>query len=175
MARRKPAQSPSGGVTRLPYGFSDACDLYQKLQRDAEGVKEARGGPDLADRFFNFAVTAYHLAEWIEKSFPKIPKSDLQDLREQPWFKAVRELANASKHFSLNYPPSAVTAISARYTGTGPAPTKPDVHELSGISVYITEPKTGSETRYSAKEFIDEVLSGYRSFFQARSICQGSL
>jgi len=82
------------------YGFKTAPDLLAKLERDAELLREEVS----SDRFFNFVVTAYSLADWIEND-PNVPssaKSDLQRFRGTDQIQICRDLTNASKHFQLD-------------------------------------------------------------------------
>lgn len=171
MAKKNSDRRSSKGGQRLPYGFNDACDLFRKLERDAKRVAKAKRGVDLADHFFNFLVTGFHLVEWIEKSFPHIPEKEIQDLKSRSWFGAIRELANASKHFALNYETRRIAALCSRYVGSGPIPSRLNPQELTGISVYIKESEIESPKRYSVLEFVNEILDGYREFAERHGIC----
>jgi hypothetical protein len=82
------------------YGLRTARDLLAKLTRDAELLREEVS----SDRFFDFVVTAYSLADWV-KHDPAVSasaKADLQGIRGTPSIKICRDLANASKHFHLD-------------------------------------------------------------------------
>jgi hypothetical protein len=59
----------------LTYGLLSARSLYEKLQRDAEALKEEVN----SDRFFNFVVTGYSLIDWVKKD-PSVPQTAQNDL-----------------------------------------------------------------------------------------------
>ena len=82
------------------YGLKSARDLLAKLERDAAQLREEVS----SDRFFNFVVTAYSLADWIERdpSVPAAAKASLQTFRGKVEIQTCRDLANASKHFELD-------------------------------------------------------------------------
>jgi hypothetical protein len=103
------------------YGLKTAPDLLAKLERDAQLLREEVS----SDRFFNFVVTAYSLADWI-KNDPTVPpsaKSDLQRFRSTAQIQICRDLANASKHFQLdpklNPYPKVAAADSEQGFGVG--------------------------------------------------------
>jgi hypothetical protein len=103
------------------YGLKSARDLLAKLERDAALLREEVS----SDRFFNFVVTAYSLADWIEKdpSVPASARSSLQQFRGTSEIQTCRDLANASKHFELDKKmspsPTVATAESEEGFGVG--------------------------------------------------------
>ena len=102
----------------LTYGLLSARSLYEKLQRDAEALKEEVN----SDRFFNFVVTGYSLIEWVEKdpSVPQTAQTAVKDIRRDQWIKTCKDLANASKHFTLDNPnPTTSSARSEQGFGVG--------------------------------------------------------
>jgi hypothetical protein len=98
-----------------------ARDLLGKLSRDADLLHEEVS----SDRFFNFVVTAYSLADWIQNdpSVNQSAKADLTRFRSMPCIKICRDLANASKHFQLdpkkNPNPKVASASSDQGFGVG--------------------------------------------------------
>lgn len=103
------------------YGLKSASDLLAKLDRDAELLRECVS----SDRFFNFVVTAYSLADWVQNdpAVPQPAKSDLKRFRSTTAIKICRDLANASKHFQLdpkrNPDPTVTAANSDQGFGVG--------------------------------------------------------
>lgn len=57
---RQPFQHAS--IMSLTYGLKTARDLLAKLERDADLLQSEVS----SDRFFNFVVTAYSLADWVQ-------------------------------------------------------------------------------------------------------------
>jgi hypothetical protein len=83
----------------LTYSFKSAQDMLNKLRREHQRLLTEVSG----DNFLNFVVTAYHLAEWVEKD-PKVPaaaKNDIPTVRKASSIATCRDLTNASKHFNL--------------------------------------------------------------------------
>lgn len=76
-----------------------ATDLFKKLKRDL-ALLDAEV---TSDRFFNFVITARHLPEWSEKdpTYNGSAAINVAPLKESPIFRACRDIADASKHFSL--------------------------------------------------------------------------
>jgi hypothetical protein len=91
-------------------------DLLGKLEREMARL-EAEVSPDT---YFNFAITAYHLCDWI-KNDPRVSASArgaLEPLRKQLPIRVFRDLANGSKHFQLTYPNTIVVDATCT-TGFG--------------------------------------------------------
>jgi len=76
-------------------------DLFAKLQRELGNLESAVS----ADAYFDFVITAYHLCDWIknDSAAPASARSALAALRKQLPVKICRDLANGSKHFTLDY------------------------------------------------------------------------
>jgi|SRR6476661_77771 len=147
----------------LTYGLSSARSLYEKLQRDAEALEEEVN----SDRFFNFVVTGYSLVEWVEKdpSVLQTAQTAVEDIRRDQWIKRCRDLANASKHFTLNYPPITSSATSEQGFGVGR-------YGLGGfglgeetINVTLTD---GSS--FDCLELVERVMKTWNDFFSRPGI-----
>jgi hypothetical protein len=82
------------------YGLRTSRDLLAKLERDAELLRKEV----TSDHFFNFVVTAYSLADWIKNdpSVSQVAKDALDLFRSSRTIQICRDLANASKHFTLD-------------------------------------------------------------------------
>ncbi len=91
----------------LTYGLY-ACDLFKKLKHDADrlNIDEFDSKPDeFKYAFYDFVVTAYHLCDWVKEdnAIPISKKQIKQILDNNDIIKICRDLANASKHVTLNY------------------------------------------------------------------------
>lgn len=99
------------------------ADLARKLSRERARFNDAvrSGNEDLAsDQLFNFAITAWHVVDWIWKTDPSIIVGwsgtkfiDFQtELKTRCRGLALcQDLANGSKHFTITkYAPTAVRA-----------------------------------------------------------------
>ena len=103
---------------RIPtFALNSARDLFAKLQRDAELLDHEV----TSDRFFNFVVTARHLAEWADKdpSVPIAARKRIRKFTKSERFLLCRDLANACKHFVLRKSTVLVATRSARGYGVG--------------------------------------------------------
>lgn len=86
----------------LTYGLKTAKDLLDKLRRDAKMLDDEVS----SDRFFNFVITGYSLIEWVMKD-PSVPQSakttsEKANLYKNQWLKVCGDIADASKHFTLD-------------------------------------------------------------------------
>jgi hypothetical protein len=84
----------------LTYGLKSPRDLLEKLKRDAKLLVQ-----DItSDKFFNFVVTGYSIIDWVrnDASISQSAKSAVNNLYNDPWIKVCGDLANASKHFTLD-------------------------------------------------------------------------
>lgn len=87
-------------MTQHP-GFQCAHDVRRKVERELARLE----AEVTSDTFFNFAVTAYHLCDWIAKdaTLPKEARRQLATVRKQLPIQICRDIANGSKHFGVNY------------------------------------------------------------------------
>jgi hypothetical protein len=148
----------------LTYGLSSARSLYEKLQRDAEALEEEVN----SDRFFNFFVTGYSLIDWVKKdpSVPQTAQTAVNDIRDDQWIKTCRDIANASKHFTLNYSnPTTSSVTSEQGFGVGR-------YGLGGfglgeerINVTLTD---GSS--FDCLKLVDGVMNTWKNFFSLYDI-----
>jgi len=102
-------------MTQHP-GLQSALDLFNKVERELARLETAVS----ADTYFNFAITAYHICDWVEKdsTLPKAARRELESLRQQLPIQICRDIANGSKHFGVNYS-DPVVADATCVTGYG--------------------------------------------------------
>lgn len=147
----------------LTYGLQSASDLFAKLQRDAAALDEEV----TSDKFFNFLVTGYSLVDWIKKdpSVSASAKADLKRLRAEKAIQVCRDLANGSKHFTLNYSPITNSAISE--SGYGAGRYGKGVYGAGEESIRI---QLNDGTSFHCLDLVREVLAALQSFFSAHGI-----
>lgn len=68
---RKPSSTPQ------TFDIASSCDMLAKLERELERVTQTDDRDDLVDHTFNFAITAWHMADWLwteleDKPYPKV-------------------------------------------------------------------------------------------------------
>ena len=82
--------------------YSSPAQLLEKAEKDGAALVSALRRYDEAavrDALFNFAVTAYHICDWVKAYRPDLAATNPLDLHES--LRACRDLANASKHVVL--------------------------------------------------------------------------
>lgn len=149
------------------YGLKTASDLLSKLDRDAKLLREGV----TSDRFFNFVVTAYSLVDWV-KNDPAIPqpaKSDLKRFRSTKVIEICRDLANASKHFSLdpqrNSNPTVSDTKSDQGFGIGRFGVGGYGVGEEKISVFL-----GANNSIDGLDLVEETLRDWHHFFSNHGI-----
>lgn len=94
------------------FGFDHAYDFYDKLEWEYEQVMKAgfATGREISYHFMNFAITGWHMADWIYPHLPEefalnfTKKSDFARWAKQQCraLAACHMIANASKHFEID-------------------------------------------------------------------------
>jgi hypothetical protein len=81
------------------FGLQTPRDLLVKLKKDAEILDDEV----TAGRFFNFAITAYHLMDWVKNSpaATEAVKSAAEAMHRDRWIKVCGDLPNTGKHLVL--------------------------------------------------------------------------
>lgn len=88
----------------LRYFYLSPGDLFNKLEREARRLSQAAASSDKAamcDHFFNFCVTAHSMRDWVIHSYGALPQDVHDRCNQVDELAACRDIANASKHFSL--------------------------------------------------------------------------
>jgi hypothetical protein len=121
------AQSAGGhgkGAANPPtFGLRTPEDLIAKLERELARLGAARKPADMIDHGLNFAISAWHMAEWIAKNDTcrealrvnlQTTDTDAQGLRKKleklalskcPELECCRVIASSAKHLQCTRPP----------------------------------------------------------------------
>lgn len=149
------------------YGLRTAQDLLSKLDRDAMLLREQVS----SDHFFNFFVTAYSLADWVQNdpSVPASAKNALKQFRGKPEIQICKDLANASKHFELdpkkNPTPMVDSADSAQGYGVG----RYGIGDYGvGEESIVVRLSAGSPV--DGMDVMEEALREWKAFFHTHGI-----
>ncbi len=152
----------------LTYGFSSARSLYEKLQRDAEALKEEVN----SDRFFNFVVTGYSLIDWVKKD-PLVPpkaKTAVEKLYGNRWIKVCKDLATASKHFSVTkYTDKVITLSATSEQGFGRGRFG---RGGFGVGEERIEGKLTKNSSFNCLDLVNDVMNTWDNFFSSHGICK---
>jgi hypothetical protein len=157
----------------ITFEFKDSGDVLAKAKREQVRLVDALASQDrvqIADAIFNFAVTAYHIKDWLKKS-PGAAYSgvDVENhIASDPYLRACREICNASKHRLLRSPPVDTVAVSASATSI----VSPYLGESADVALETeTAPRFRVKvvsldgTRVEAGEFASRVLAAWEQFF----------
>lgn len=142
----------------LTFGLKDASDMLAKLHHEHERIEREVTSYDL----FNFVVTAYSLIDWV-KNDPAVPpaaKRDLSSIRQDKYMRVCRDLANANKHFKLDYKdPVTSEATSKSGFGVGRFGAGAFGRGEESVTIVLTD-----ETEYDALAFARSVIDVWDAF-----------
>lgn len=151
---------------QVTFKFKTPRELLEKAQREkTRFIKTYRAwqanGLDedaVADHFWNFIVTAYHVRDWVKY----LGKNDVGQFVDSDEALAVcRVLANGSKHFEID---------REKYGSAPAVETAPTISAggMSSLTVPATPKiKIQSErgTRFEAAELADRVITAWKNYF----------
>lgn len=144
----------------LTAGLKTPRDMLAKLHDEHARLKAGVTSGDL----MNFAVTGYHLIEWVRKhSTSGAVQADLGKIYKNSDIGVCRDIANESKHFSLKEDyqgrvtdkTSAVTGYGVGRYGAGPY----GAGEEEIVVVLL------DGTRFDALVWADRVVKAWDAFF----------
>ncbi|MGE0552767.1 MAG: hypothetical protein AB7R55_05000 [Gemmatimonadales bacterium] len=120
-----------------------------------------------SDRFFNFVITARHLPEWLEKD-PTCNSSavaaNLVPLKASAIYRACRDIADASKHFSLNQRRQDQTDVTHVDSGQGYGIGRFG-HGAFGVGEELISISLSDGTEWDARVFAHELAAQFESLF----------
>ena len=142
------------GVEYLKIGIDTVNDLRHKLSFEKQRVLEKHHPYD----FFNFVVTAWHLYhDWMKHDKDNRPRLFYKKVNSSPQqmkdlVNAIRDLANGSKHFSLDKPSDEKKVVT-------------DIHEpeIRNFYTYFFGAQSGisiAESYYTIGELV-EIIDNY--------------
>jgi hypothetical protein len=85
--------------------YTHPSQLLEKAKRDGAALKKALAAcnePDTRDALFNFAVSAYHIRDWVQKLRPELSDAADDLLNREEGIGVCRDLCNASKHIEID-------------------------------------------------------------------------
>ncbi len=154
-----------GGSMLLLSKIGKPSNLLAKARRDATKLLDCEQNgleQPIGDALFNFAITAYHLRDWLLAYPKKIDSTIVNAVYEQaPCLNACRDIANASKHCKITrYDPS--TRAVTKETNILKTLEKTDT-----TITYLTEAPTiiimSDGTRMRLNDFAEDVMSTLES------------
>ena len=161
-------------MTALTPHLGTIDQVYQKVLRERHRTWHARDSIHKADHFYNFCITAHSLRDYFlaHKGWGK--RSSESRRQHTEWnskeaLRAVQEIANSAKHFSLYRPPE--TKATEETTGVAF-----DVYvqgdELSCVEVVIPDfvVTTASGKEHHLWELMSDVSEYWRQFLTETGI-----
>jgi hypothetical protein len=155
----------------LTFGLNTPRDLLEKARREFAILESAAMMQDetqMADALFNFAVTAYHVKDWLEHHLSRSRSSVDVDgyVARHPALLICRDLCNAGKHVVLEYK-SVTEAVLASPEST-PAGLALDGSRSAPIYRVVVVRKDGSTL--DAVELATLALNDWERFFAIHQI-----
>jgi len=153
----------------LTYQLSCPQDLLEKLRSDVKLLEEQV----TSYRFFNLVVTGYHIMDWIKnnESIPKATQKAAKKMYENDYISVCRDIANASKHFKLDYENRKVDSAKSEQ---GPYGTGRFGKGVFGIGEEQITIECFDGCKYSALEFAKAILQTWDDFFREHNIKQST-
>ena len=150
----------------LTAGLKTPRDMLAKLHTEHSRLKTTVTSGDL----MNFAITGYHLIEWIKKnpSTAATVKSDLEAMYRNPDIGVCRDIANESKHFALKNDyedrvadkTSAISGYGVGGYGKGPY----GIGEESIVVVLL------DGTRFDSLTWAQRIVDAWDAFFSKHGL-----
>jgi hypothetical protein len=155
-------------------------DMLAKARREHSRLRDALKSQDLthiADAIFNFAVTAYHVKDWLKASASaKYSETDVENyLQAHHQLRLCGEICNASKHKILIPPPADAMNVTTSATGTctqatlDPNSIKLELDDAPAFRVKIV---SFDGSRFEVGEFASDVLAAWEQFFSQKGLSQ---
>jgi len=155
----------------LTYKLNGPCDLLEKLRKDVELLENKV----TSYRFFNLAVTGYHIIDWIRnnKSVSAATREAVKNMYENEYISVCRDVANASKHFEFkgNYKNRKIKSAESIQ---GPCGTGRCGKGLSGIGEEQITIECLDGNKYDALEFARAILKIWDDFFKEHELTQST-
>jgi len=153
-------------MSQLVYGMTKPGDILAKLDRERTRLREAvASGTDseIGDCTFNFAVTGYHIAEWVRGHNSSLKPAVDGFLRGITELQACRDICNASKHFQITrYVPDTADVY---HSAPPPRASENDEDAHKRIKVLMSD-----GTKFELLSFADAVVSKWENFFQQHGL-----
>jgi hypothetical protein len=157
--------------------YSSPTQLLDKSESDGVALLKAVNLQDKEQAraaLFNFAVTTYHVWDWVRAHRPDLDRPATNPLKLHVSIAACRDLANASKHSILTvtkgaykkHPPIVQSVVvSAIPPGAG-GPSGSHVH----ASPWRFKIQLATGRRFPVEDLVREALTAWKGYFGQHSI-----
>ena len=156
----------------IKFGFREPRSLLNKIVRERNRLSkaiQAQCDEDIVDAFFNFAVTAYHVKDWlIRHPNSNIAKGAVEAfISVTPQLETCRDICNHAKHFKFDYTPKTIGIVST-ITSLGEPVKRGEYFDIYGTTDVAIVLEDGQ--RFLSEKFADSVISAWESFFKKWNI-----
>jgi hypothetical protein len=163
--------------------YGSPVELLHKARRDGEALTQALSicnESAVRDSLFNFAISAYHLLDWVKAFRPELDQAVTALLKDSDSLRACRDLCNASKHVILTLDsgpyrahPPIVSAVNMSATAsTSPPNMKEALRQaaIQGIPPIAQPPwrlkiQMKDGPKIAAEDLVSEVIGVWERFF----------
>ena len=164
----------------ITFALDKPRDVLAKTRREQARLCDALQTQDLtsiADSLFNFAVTAYHVKEWLKESASASYSPSQVDayLQADKCLRLCREISSASKHRKLSAAPSDAKDVTFSATGTFVVASSDPNNvklELAASPSFTVKIIAFDGSRYEANDFAANVIRAWEEFFTQWGIAQ---
>lgn len=159
----------------LTFELDKPQDLLAKARREESRLRDAilsQNRTRIADALFNFAVTAYHVKDWLKESASGyLPKDVESYVHGDRRLRMCREICNASKHRKLNHSAADTGNVTASAT-SATSPLLPSAAKPAGVSLeteskphFLVKIVAVDGTRFEVIDFAAQVIGAWEQFF----------
>lgn len=155
-------------------------DVLAKARREQARLSDALQTQDrtnIADSLFNFAMTAYHVKDWLKESASASysPNQVEAYLQTDTYLRLCREICNANKHQKLSAAPKDAKDITFSATGTFVIASSDPNNvklELATSPSFAVKVVAFDGTGYEVNDFAAHVIRAWEQFFTQWNIAQ---
>ena len=158
--------------------YTSPHDLLKKVQREKAVLLHALGSydqPRSTDLLFNFAVGCYHLVDWVKAFRPDLKDDVYTLLNNNMYLSACRDIANASKHVTLNLTQGAYKFYPPVLSSVETSATDHGVYK-SALSNQDTVPPIRVKVQFqkgakiTVQEVVTKAVKAWEDFFRAKAL-----
>jgi hypothetical protein len=163
--------------------YGSPVELLHKASRDGQVLTQALSICDesaVRDSLFNFAISGYHLVDWVKAFRPDLKETVTVLLNDSDSIRTCRDLCNASKHVILTlnrgayqaHPP-VVDAVNISATAATSLPNMKEVSTQASIQGIAPTPQPPwrlkiqmkGGRKITAEELVSNVIGDWERFF----------
>jgi len=149
----------------LTFKLNSPRDLLEKLRNDVVLLEDEV----TSYRFFNLAVTGYHIIDWIKnnETVSDDTRKAVEEMYKDEYLSICRDLANAIKHWKLDYKSKNISSVKSTQGGYGTGRYGKGLYG-NGEEQITMKCRDGRE--YNILEFARAILRIWDDFFEEHKL-----